>query len=150
MTKSKFLVRYHELYYQRIQELKDRVRELKAQLSPEDFARHETVELAVRIRNAESEGEEDPARPEYLLHDELRKFRRYKRGLGRYRLIFCFSNKPPIIVFLYLNTADALRKAGSRLDPYEQFKALLRRGATSSDPADPRTKKWIAKQESGE
>ena len=77
---------------------------------------YDMVKLAVRIREAEKEVESDPNRPEYLLHDELRKFRRYKRGLGRYRIIFCFSSKPPIIIFLYLNTAETLRKAGSRQD----------------------------------
>ena len=144
MTKTKYLVKYHEFYYQRVHEIKSRVKELKERLSPEEFARHETVKLAIRIRAAEQEIAGDPHRPEYLLHAELRKFRRYKRGLGRYRILFCFSGKPPIIVFLYLNTADALRKAGSRHDPYEQFKAMLRRGQVSHDPSDPKTGKWIA------
>ena len=142
----KYLVKYHEFYYGRIQELKSRVRELKEQLSPEEFSRHETVKLAVRIRDAEKEVVADPNRPEYLLHDELRKFRRYKRGLGRYRIIFCFSGKPPIVIFLYLNTADSLRKAGSRHDPYEQFKSLLRRGEVAHDPSDPKIQKWIIAQ----
>lgn len=146
MTKIKYLVKYHELYYQRIQELKSRVKGLKEQLSPEEFAQHETVKLAVRIREAEREIENDPNRPEYLLNDELRKFRRYKRGLGRYRVIFCFSSNPPIIIFLYLNTAETLRKAGSRQDPYEQFKAMLRRGLFSHDPSDPKVQKWIVAQ----
>jgi len=143
VAKTKYLVKYHELYYRRVQELKSRVKELKERLSPEEFARHETVKLAVRLREAEKEIEDDPNRPEYLLNDELRKFRRYKRGLGRYRIIFCFSSKPPIIIFLYFNTAETLRKAGSRLDPYERFKAMLRRGAVSHDPGDPRIQKWI-------
>lgn len=147
MAKTKHLVRYHEFYYQRIQELKSRVKELKEQFTHEEFARHETVKLAIRLRDAEKEVEDDPNRPEYLLHDELRKFRRYKRGLGRYRILFCFSSKPPIIIFLYLNTAETLRKAGSRLDPYERFKAMLRRGEASHDPNDPKTKKWIVAQE---
>lgn len=150
MAKIKYLVKYHELYYQRVRELKSRVNELKEQLGPEDFARHETVKLAVRIREAEKEVEADPGRPEYLLHDELRKFRRYKRGLGRYRVIFCFSSKPPIIIFLCLNTAETLRKAGSRQDPYERFKAMLRRGEVTHDPNDPKTKKWIVGQERGD
>lgn len=143
MEKTDFIVRYHELYYRRIAELKERVRELKARLSPEEFRRHEVVKLAARVREAEREVALDPDRPEYLLRDELRKFRRYRRGLGRYRIIYCFSNKPPIIVFLYLNTEDSLRKEGSRRDPYEEFKALLRRGAVSSDPGDPKTQRWI-------
>lgn len=146
MAKIKYLVKYHELYHRRIQELKSRVRELKGQLSPEEFARHETVKLAVRIRDAEKEVADDPHRPEYLLRDELRKFRRYKRGLGRYRIIFCFSGKPPIIIFLYLNTADSLRKAGSRQDPYELFKAMLRRGEVTHDPGEPKVQKWIIAQ----
>ena len=147
MAKIKYLVKYHEFYFQRIQELKARVKRLKDQLGPEEFSRHETVKLALRIREAEMEVGSDPNRPEYLLNDELRKFRRYKRGLGRYRLIFCFSSKPPIIIFIYLNTAETLRKAGSRLDPYEQFKALLRRGFLSHEPGDPKVQKWIISQE---
>lgn len=143
VEKIKYLVKYHEFYYRRVQELKSRVKQLKERLSPEEFVRHETVKLAFRIREAEMEVAEDPNRPEYLLHDQLRKFRRYKRGLGRYRIIFCFSGKPPIIVFLYLNTAESLRKAGSRQDPYEKFKALLRRGEVSHDPGDQKTQKWI-------
>lgn len=143
MGKTEFLVRYHELYCRRIEELKVRVRELKARLPEEEFRRHEVVKLAVRIREAEREVAADPDRPEYLLRDELRKFRRYKRGLGRYRILYCFSNKPPIVVFLYLNTESSLRKDGSRRDPYEEFKALLRRGAVSHDPSDPRTARWL-------
>lgn len=143
MAKTNYLVRYHEFYHRRIQDLKARVKELKERLSPEEFAGHETVKLAVRIRAAEREIADDPNRPEYLLRDELRKFRRYKRGLGRYRIIFCFSSKPPIIIFLYLNTADSLRKDGSRLDPYERFKDMLRRGEVSHDPDDPETRTWI-------
>ncbi|HBL17586.1 MAG: hypothetical protein A2X36_09905 [Elusimicrobia bacterium GWA2_69_24] len=140
----KYLVRYHEFYRRRILELKSRVRELKERLPAEEFSRHETVKLAVRIRAAEQEIAGDPKHPEYLLHAELRKFRRYKRGLGRYRIIFCFSEHPPIVIFLYLNTADTLRKAGSRQDPYERFKGKLRRGEFSHDPGDPKTQKWIA------
>lgn len=143
MEKTDYIVRYHELYFRRIAELKDRVRELKARLPPEEFRQHEVVKLAARIREAEREVAENPGRPEYLLRDELRKFRRSKRGLGRYRILYCFSNKPPIIVFLYLNTEHSLRKAGSRRDPYEEFKALLRRGSVSSDPADPKTQRWL-------
>ncbi len=138
-----YLLKYHEFYHQRIQELKERVKELDQRLRPEEFRRHEVVKLALRVRRAEQEIAQDPNRPEYLLHGELRKFRRYKRGLGRYRIIFCFSEQPPIIVFLYLNTEESLRKEGGRHDPYEEFKAFLRRGGVSHDPQDPRVRKWI-------
>lgn len=149
MAKTRYLLRYHEFYFQRVSELKARIRGLKERLSAEEFRRHETVKLAVRVRDAEQEIAQDPNRPEYLLHGDLRKFRRYKRGLGRYRILFCFSNKPPIIIFLYLNTQDCLRKEGGRRDPYEEFKALLRRGRVSHDPADPRIERWIAGHAAG-
>lgn len=147
--KTRYLLKYHELYYQRIQELKSRVKELKAQLTPEQFAQHEAVKLAVRVRDAEKEAADDPNRREYLLRDELRKFRRYKKGLGRYRIIFCFSSDPPIIIFLYLNTEQSQRKAGSGRDPYEEFKGLLRRGRVSHDPSDPKVQKWIVERSTG-
>lgn len=143
MARIKYLLKYHEVYFQQIQQLKSRVKELKERLEPEEFKQHETVKLAVRIREAEREIADDPNRPEYLLREELRKFRRYKRGLGRYRIIFCFSNRPPIIIFLYLNTKASLRKEGGRHDPYEEFKSLLRRGSVSHDPTDPKIQKWI-------
>lgn len=143
MRKTEYLLKYHDLYYQRIEQLKARVKKLKAELPPEEFRRHETVKLAVRIRDAEREIAEDPNRPEYLLREELRKFRRYKRGLGRYWIIFCFSSKPPIVLFLYLNTEESLRKEGGRRDPYEEFKAMLRRGLVSHDPQDAKVQRWI-------
>lgn len=136
-------VLYHGLYARRVDALKERVRELKARLSPEQFSSHETVKLAVRIRDAEEQVSRDPDRPECRLRDDLRKFRRYKRGLGRYRILYCFSNRPPIVVFLYLNTEDSLRQEGGRRDPYEEFKGLLRRGLVSSDPSDPRLARWL-------
>ncbi|MBI4057391.1 MAG: type II toxin-antitoxin system YhaV family toxin [Elusimicrobia bacterium] len=145
MEKIEYLLKYHELYYQRIQQLKSRVKELKEHLSPAEFRHHETVKLSGRIRGAEKEIADNPNRPDYLLREELRKFRRYKRGLGRYRIIFCFSNNPPIILFLYLNTEESLRKGGGRRDPYEEFKSILRRGHVSNDPGDPKIQKWIVK-----
>ncbi|HVA65801.1 MAG TPA: type II toxin-antitoxin system YhaV family toxin [Elusimicrobiota bacterium] len=148
MEKSKpaYLLKYHAFYAERIAELKARVKELRGALSPEEFARHEIVKLALRIRDAEKEIAANPKAAEYLLHDELRKFRRYKRGLGRYRLFFCFSDNPPIIVFLYLNSAETPRQEGGRGDPYEVFKAMLRRGEVSRRPDDPKIQKWIERR----
>lgn len=146
MAEIDYLLQYHEIYYQRIEQLKSRVGELKARLPAEGFRTHETVKLAFRIRQAEREIAQDPHRPEYLLKAELRKFRRYKRGLGRYRILFCFSDRPPIIIFLYLNTESSLRKAGDKRDPYEEFRALVRQGRLSHDPSDPRLQKWITRR----
>lgn len=144
MTATRYVVKHHELYYRRLADLMARVAALKERLPPEEYVQHETVKLAARILRAEqAEIAEDPDRPEYRLRGELKKFRRYKRGLGRYRIIFCFSKQPPLILMLYLNTEQSLRKEGARSDPYEEFKALLRQGKLSHDPSDPRNMSWV-------
>lgn len=149
MAKTDFVVKHHELYFRRLSDIMSRVAELKKRLTPQEFIRHETVKLAARIMRAEREEiAQDPDRPEYRLQGELRRFRRYKRGLGRYRIIFCFSNKPPLILMLYLNTEESLRKEGGRRDPYEEFAALLRKGLFSHDPRDPGIQKWIVEKSS--
>jgi len=141
---SDYLLRYHDFYHRRILALKDQVRRLKATLSPQDFSRHEVVKFAARVRKADQEIiPQDPDRKDYRLHGALRRYRRYKQGLQRYRLFFCFANTPPIILYLYLNDQKHLRKAGSKNDPYEQFSRLVDRGTFSHDPSDPKIRKWI-------
>ncbi len=141
---SKFYLKCHDFFAQRVDELKIHVRKLKDNLPREEFLQNETVKLAARIRRATFEIiPEDPNRPEYLLHGELRKYRRYKQGLQRYRLMFCFANNPPIIIYLYLNDQEHLRKAGDKKDPYEEFKQMLRKGKFSHDPQDLKIQKWV-------
>ena len=141
---SSYLLRYHLFYYQRIGELKEQVKILHQKLSPEEFKRHEIVKLAYRIRKADHEIiPQNPDRPEYRLAGELRKYRRYKQGLQRYRLFFCFSSHPGIILYLYLNDEKHLRKSGDRNDPYEEFKKLVATQYLSHNPEDPAIQKWI-------
>lgn len=141
---SDYLLRYHDFYHRRILALRDQVRRLKATLSPEDFSRHEVVKSAARVRKADQEIiPQDPNRKDYRLQGPLRRYRRYRQGLQRYRLFFCFSNTPPIILYLYLNDQKHLRKAGSKNDPYEQFSRLVARGTFSDDPSDEKIHKWI-------
>ena len=141
---NNFYLKCHDIFAQRIDGLKEQVRKLHDTLPKEEFIHHETVKLAARIRKATLEIiPEDPNRSDYLLSGELRRFRRYKQGLQRYRIIFCFSNKPRIIIYLYLNDRDHLRKQGGRTDPYEEFKKILRAGKLSYDPQAPQIQKWI-------
>ena len=142
--KSSYLLKYHDFYFQRIAKLKEQVKELHNKLSNEEFRQHEIVKLAYRIREADQEIiPQDPNRPEYRLTGDLRKYRRYKQGLQRYRLFFCFSNQPKIILYLYLNDEKHLRKAGDRKDPYEEFKGLVTKEYFSRNPDDPKIQKWI-------
>ena len=139
-----YLFRYHDLYHQRIHALKEQVRRLKARLTPEEFQQHEVVKFAARVRRADQEIiPRDPDREEYRLHGVPRRYRRYKQGLRRYRLFFCFSKTPPVILYLYLNDEKHLRKEGSKTDPYEQFAQLVDKGKFSHDPSAPNIQKWI-------
>lgn len=141
---NSYLLRYHVFYYQRIAQLKERVKELRDRLSDEEFKQHEIVKLASRVRKADQEIiPQDPDRPEYRLSGELKKYRRYKQGLQRYRIIFCFSNRPHIIIYLYLNDEKHLRKEDAKTDPYEEFKRLMRKGYFSHNPNDPKIQEWI-------
>lgn len=144
--KSNYLLRYHDFYFQRIAKLKEQVKELRGKLNNEEFRQHEIVKLAYRIREADQKIiPQDPNRPEYHLVGNLKKYRRYKQGLQRYRLFFCFSTRPEIILYLYLNDEKHLRKEGDKNDPYEEFKKLAAKGYFSHNPADPKIQKWINK-----
>ncbi|EKD28771.1 MAG: hypothetical protein ACD_79C00211G0002 [uncultured bacterium] len=143
---SEYLLKYHDFYYQRILKLKERVKELYKKLPPEEFKQHEIVKLAFRIREADLKIiPQDPNKPEYFLKGELRKYRRYKQGLQRYRVLFCFSNQPKIILYLYVNNEEHLRKDFDKNDPYEEFKSLMNKKIFSHNPNDPKIQHWIQK-----
>lgn len=142
--KTKYILKYHEIYYTRITTLKDILKKLKEELPAPQYLSHRTVKLAKRIYDADQNIiPQDPDRPEYKLKGDLKKYRRYKKGLQRYRLFFAFSSSPKIILYLYLNNEKELRKAGGRNDPYRKFKIFVTRGEMSPDPSDPKIQKWI-------
>jgi len=94
-----------------VESLKQEIKELKKTLTEEEFSQHPDVKFAVRIRKVTKEViPEDPAKKEYHLHGDLKKYRRYKQGLQRYRLFFTYSEKPPIILYLYLNDKSSIRE----------------------------------------
>ncbi len=141
---NKYVLKYHHHYYLRVSGLKEQVKALKAKLSNKDYKQHEIVKLAARIRNADQNIiPQDPNLPEYRLKRDLKKYRRYKSGLQRYRIIFCFSSNPLIIIYLYLNDEGHIRKSGSKNDPYEEFKKFVKKGYVSHNPNDPKIQKWI-------
>ena len=141
---SNYLLKAHDFYYRRIRELTDQVRELREKLSFEEFSQHPVVKLAQRVRKADRDIiPQDPDRPEYRLKAELKKFRRYKQGLKRYRLFFCFANHPKIILYLYLNDEKHLRKDSNKNDPYEMFKKFIKQEKLSHNPQDPKIQQWI-------
>lgn len=64
------------------------------------------------------------------LGNEYGNWRRVKRGMPDcYRLFFRFASKPvKLIVYVWFNDEDTLRKAGSGTDVYETFRRMLAHG----------------------
>ena len=122
---------FHPLFAERFRILRTEVEELKGRLPEAEFRAHPKARLvASLVRLIREIVPENPNAPEFRLRDSLAKFRRAKsHGLPeQYRLFWVFSIKAMAIVFLYLNDESTLRKEGSRNDPYELFKAMLRQG----------------------
>lgn len=144
--KNNYLLKSHEFFFLRTFELSQEIKKLlEKQLTSEQLTQHPTIKLAKKVLRATFEIiPADPNHPDYRLVNELRKYRRYKKGLKRYRLFFGFSSQPKIILYLYLNDDKSLRKEGSRSDPYEQFKKFVSQGKVSHNPADPKIQKWIS------
>lgn len=61
-----------------------------------------------------------------------RHWRRAK-FVQRFRLFFRYHSGARIIVFVWLNDEQSLRKAGSRSDPYQVFREMLERGRPPED-----------------
>lgn len=80
----------------------------------------------------------NPDHPDFRLGKTLglehTNWRRVKRGMpDRYRLFFRFASSPVrLIVYVWFNDEDTLRKAGSKTDVYEVFKRMLARGEVPS------------------
>ena len=84
----------------------------------------------------------NPDHPEFRLGKTLGReygnWRRAKKGMPeRYRLFFRFASKPvKLVVYVWFNDEDTLRKAGSKTDVYETFRKMLARGEVP-DGIDP-------------
>ncbi len=122
----------------------DVAQKLYEKIPQADYIRHPHVKLLARLAKATLEIiPQNPHRNDYLLTGNLSKFRRYKSGLQRHRLLFCFSDKPHLILYLYINDAEHLRKDGDTNDPYHEFEALVKKGIFSHRPDDPKIRTWI-------
>lgn len=142
--KNNYLLLTHIFFEGRLNFLKDQIRKLKQTLPESEYLTHEIVKFVARLRAATLEIIPlDPNRIEYQLSGELRKYRRYKQGLQRYRLFFTFSSHPKIIIYLYINDEKHLRKDGDKNDPYEEFSKLCKKGVFTSNPLDPNIQKWL-------
>ena len=124
----------HPVFHQLWDELKNTVIKLKEK-DPEGYKRHFKTKLLASLHQAVTmRVPNNPAHKEFVLGNTLgtahRAWRRVKNGLPqRYRLFFRFASRPlKIIVYVWFNGDDTLRKAGAKKDVYEVFKRVLRGG----------------------
>ena len=115
--------------------------ELEAQVAvlargdPDVYKSHPKTRLLASVYKAITQSvPADPDHPDFRLGKTLGReyanWRRVKKGMpDRYRLFFRFASRPvKIIVYVWFNDEDTLRKAGSKTDVYEAFRRMLARG----------------------
>ena len=134
------------LYYFRtfklaLDDLESAVSRLAAE-DPQGYRSHPKTRLLAAIHRAVMQlVPANPDAPEFRLGKTLgpenTHWRRVKKGLPeRYRLFFRFASNPVrVIVYVWFNDEDTLRKAGSKTDVYEAFKRMLARGVVPTDLA---------------
>lgn len=129
---------YFKLFKAALDELEQAVTKL-AQQNPSAYKSHPKTRLLASVYKAVTQIV--PADPDHAdfrlgktLGTEYSNWRRVKKGMpDRYRLFFRFASRPvKLIVYVWFNDEDTLRKAGSRTDVYEVFKRMLSRGEVPS------------------
>lgn len=129
---------YFRLFKATLDELEQAVTKL-AQQHPSAYKSHPKTRLLASVYKAVTQIV--PADPDHAdfrlgktLGTEYTNWRRVKKGMpDRYRLFFRFASRPvKLIVYVWFNDEDTLRKAGSRTDVYEVFKRMLSRGEVPS------------------
>ena len=106
-----------------------------AKSDPRGYKTHPKTRLLASVYKAITERvPANPDHPDFRLGNTLGRgygnWRRVKKGLpDRYRLFFRFASNPvKLIVHVWFNDEDTLRKAGSKTDVYEAFRRMLARG----------------------
>ena len=125
---------YFRIFKAALDELEAAVTQL-AQDDPKGYKSHPKTKLLASVYKAITEVvPANPDAPEFRLGKTLgtdnTNWRRVKKGMpDRYRLFFRFASSPvKVLVYVWFNDEDSLRKAGAKTDVYETFKRMLARG----------------------
>ena len=125
---------YFRIFQAALDELEATVTQL-AREKPNTYKTHPKTKLRASVYKAITDTvPSNPAAPEFRLGKTLgahnTHWRRVKKGLPeRYRLFFRFASSPTkVIVYVWFNDEDSLRKAGAKTDVYETFQSMLARG----------------------
>jgi toxin YhaV len=129
---------YFSLFKAALDELEQIVAKL-AQQDPTGYKAHPKTRLLASVYKSITQLV--PTNPDHAdfrlgktLGAEYTHWRRVKKGMpDRYRLFFRFASSPVrLIVYVWFNDEDTLRKAGAKTDVYEAFKRMLARGEVPS------------------
>lgn len=133
---------YFRLFKAALDELERVVTKLAAE-DPRGYKSHPKTKLLASVYRAVTRTVPDnPDHPDFRLGKTLgaehANWRRVKKGMpDRYRLFFRFASKPvKLIVYVWFNDEDTLRKAGSKTDVYEAFRRMLMRGHVPTSIAE--------------
>jgi toxin YhaV len=128
---------YFKVFKASLDELESAVTQL-AQRDPTGYKAHPKTKLLASVYQAITQQvPANPDAPEFRLGKTLGSatasnthWRRVKKGLPeRYRLFFRFASSPvKVIVYVWFNDENTLRKAGAKTDVYETFKRMLSKG----------------------
>ena len=134
MVSNGWALYYHRVFQAALDELEATVTQL-ARDDPKGYKTHPKTKLLASVYRAVTElVPANPDAADFRLGKTLgpgnSNWRRVKKGMpDRYRLFFRFASSPvKLIVYVWFNDEDSLRKAGSKTDVYETFKRLLARG----------------------
>jgi toxin YhaV len=130
---------YYRTFKAALDELEAVVTKLAAD-DPAGYKTHPKTKLLASVYRAITQlVPANPDAPGFRLGKTLgaghTNWRRVKKGMpDRYRLFFRFASSPgKVIVYVWFNDEDTLRKAGSKTDVYEAFKRMLARGQVPKD-----------------
>ncbi len=134
MVVNGWKLHYFRPFAAALDELEVRVAELSRR-NPAGYKSHPKTRLLASLHKAITQTV--PANPDHpdfrlgkALGSEYANWRRVKKGMpDRYRLFLRFASRPAkIVVYVWFNDEDTLRKAGSKTDVYEAFRRMLARG----------------------
>ena len=125
---------YFKTFQAALDELEVTVTHLAAK-DPKGYKTHPKTKLLASVYRAITQQvPANPDAPEFRLGKTLgpsaTHWRRVKKGMPeRYRLFFRFTSSPiQIIIYVWFNDENTLRKADAKTDVYETFKRMLARG----------------------
>ena len=133
---------YYKAFKATLDDLEAAVTRLAAN-DPAGYKTHPQTRLLASVYRAITQlVPANPDAPDFRLGKTLgpgrTHWRRVKKGMpDRYRLFFRFASHPvKVIVCVWFNDEDTLRKAGSKTDVYEVFTRLLARGVVPAGVDD--------------